>query len=150
MAFFYVGFVLDVLLVASIKLVVQRRRPTYDDFKFHFGPDSFSFPSGHSSRALFILLYALFMVLDSRSIWSGDFTNAVGFVVLGGCVAFWALFVAYSRVALGRHYFSDMVFGAFLGILEYELCVQAYHYALTYQDHLPLPLELVSLHAYAS
>ena len=44
--------ILDIVLIATIKAFVRRRRPALnaDDMFFTKGPDKFSFPSGHASR----------------------------------------------------------------------------------------------------
>ena len=47
------GFVLDLILVGSIKGLFRRPRPVYNkegDFVLVVSVDKFSFPSGHSSR----------------------------------------------------------------------------------------------------
>jgi len=47
------GFVLDLVMVGTIKGLVRRGRPVYNkegDFALVVSVDKFSFPSGHSSR----------------------------------------------------------------------------------------------------
>ena len=47
------GFIIDLLVVGTIKGIVRRRRPVYNDesdFTVVVSVDKFSFPSGHSSR----------------------------------------------------------------------------------------------------
>ncbi|GAB1860393.1 Phospholipid phosphatase 6 [Camponotus japonicus] len=51
-----IGLLLDILLIAVIKAITRRRRPTSNDDSFTIGPDKYSFPSGHASRATFIVL----------------------------------------------------------------------------------------------
>lgn len=38
-----------------------------------------------------------------------------------GLVLLWAVFVIVSRVLLGRHYVSDVMFGILIGLVEYRL-----------------------------
>ena len=50
---FLLAFVLDLLLVGSLKSVFQRPRPIYNssgDFILVVSVDQYSFPSGHASR----------------------------------------------------------------------------------------------------
>lgn len=98
------GLVLDIVYVAVIKAATRRRRPTITEDLFTLGPDKFSFPSGHASRAFFILLF--FTVLDP-----------ISFVFWPPLCA-WAVSVALSRLLLYRHHILDISAGALLGVLE--------------------------------
>lgn len=98
------GLILDVVFVASLKAATRRRRPTIDDSFTSIGPDKFSFPSGHASRAFFILLF--FTVLQP-----------LPFLFWPPIIA-WAVSVSLSRLLLYRHHILDMLAGITLGILE--------------------------------
>lgn len=64
-----------------------------------------SFPSGHTSKAfMFIPLIVLF-----RDSWLKWFAVA-------GSIA-WGIFVASSRVVIGAHYASDVLFSAFFSVI---------------------------------
>ncbi|XP_020807288.1 phospholipid phosphatase 6 [Drosophila serrata] len=98
------GLVLDVVVVAVLKALVRRRRPVASKDMMTIGPDKFSFPSGHASRAFFVLLF--FAKLYPLHI-----------VFLMPMTA-WAVSVAISRLILQRHYVLDICAGAVIGILE--------------------------------
>lgn len=98
------ALVLDILFVAGIKAATRRRRPSIDDGFLSIGPDKFSFPSGHASRAFLILMF--FVVLDP--VW----------FVLWPPLFAWAISVALSRLLLYRHHILDVCAGALLGVIE--------------------------------
>lgn len=63
-----------------------------------------SFPSGHASRAFFILFFFTVLNPVSYFIWPPIFA--------------WATSVALSRLLLYRHHILDVSAGVLLGILE--------------------------------
>ena len=105
---FMFGFLLDLFLVGSIKLLVKRKRPKTNikEGEYTFKADHYSFPSGHASRAIFISSF----VRMYFSLSNIPFLNL--FVVLLG----WS--VAVSRILMSRHYLSDVVCGIFVGKLN--------------------------------
>ncbi|KAK8538122.1 hypothetical protein V6N13_096095 [Hibiscus sabdariffa] len=115
------GHLLDLVLIGLIKLTFRRARPHYNpNMSAVVHADNFSFPSGHASRVLFLatLFHLIFqhneeLVSDFIQRW---IKFEPGFVVLGVWV--WAIMTATSRVLLGRHFFFDVLAGAFVGALE--------------------------------
>lgn len=82
--------------------------------------DSFSFPSGHASRVLFLATLFHLIVINDVGVISEFIQRWVkfepGFVLFGVWV--WAITTATSRVLLGRHFLFDVLAGALLGVLE--------------------------------
>mmetsp|Transcript_6279 Transcript_6279/g.8108 ORF Transcript_6279/g.8108 Transcript_6279/m.8108 type:complete len:291 (-) Transcript_6279:375-1247(-) len=105
------------LCEAGLKLLVQRDRPPYkkqSNFICMLG-ERCSFPSGHAARAGYAAMIFSsphfgpnFELLTSMPLW---FQTSFGYIM-----AFWAVCVCLSRVALGKHFVSDVVAGCLLGV----------------------------------
>jgi len=90
--------------VEVIKEVTARQRPVQDSHGefFQYGkPETSSFPSGHSMGAFTVATVFAHIYADKK--W-------MPWVAYGSAAA-----VAWSRVALGRHFPSDVIAGAILG-----------------------------------
>jgi undecaprenyl-diphosphatase len=123
------------LLNEWVKVLVHRHRPFVD------GPfvdwTGYSFASGHTIGAT--LLYgqlALFIVpaIKSRRWRVLTVSTATLFVLL----------VGFSRIALGAHYFTDVLGGIILGILWLAFCL--FIKKSMHRNHLstPVPADLVT------
>ena len=104
------------LLNEWVKLLVHRHRPFADGWFVDWS--GYSFASGHTIGAT--LLYgqiALFLVpvVKSRRGRAFLFSGAMFVISL----------VGFSRIALGAHYFTDVLAGMFLGATWLTLCVIA-------------------------
>ncbi|XP_050462487.1 polyisoprenoid diphosphate/phosphate phosphohydrolase PLPP6-like [Cataglyphis hispanica] len=99
-----IGLLFDTILVAVIKAITRRRRPISNDDLFAIGPDKYSFPSGHSSRAAFIVYFFFY-------IWS------IPLICVPPLLA-WSFSVCMSRLLMRRHHILDVLVGVFLGIFE--------------------------------
>jgi membrane-associated phospholipid phosphatase len=108
------GYVLAQLLgpvitVRALKMVVARGRPDLVD---HPGADTLpsltwsaafhSFPSGHAAD---LVTSMIFVALLAHRVW------VTGFVLA------WAIAVGWSRVALAKHFPSDVIGGAAIGVV---------------------------------
>lgn len=103
------GLLLDLVLVAMVKGVVRRPRPTYNrmDMFATVSVDRYSFPSGHATRAAMcgrFLLAHLVLAAPLRVL-----------------VLLWTGLVGLSRVLLGRHNVTDVMFGFWMGYCQYNL-----------------------------
>ncbi len=100
-------FLIGVLIIAPIKKFIDRDRP-FEALKnievLEREPTSRSFPSWHSYNvASQGLLFALLL-------------NSPIMVII---VAIIVIFVSFSRIQLGVHYTTDVICGAFIGILGF-------------------------------
>ncbi len=111
--------IINVLLfVQIIKLLVGRVRfydllPDYSNYTPWYVPVGItgnqSFPSGHASMAAMILPC---LILLRKREWK-DPWRIIGTIVIIG----WVFFVAASRVVIGAHYASDVLFSSEFGAL---------------------------------
>ncbi|GMJ00390.1 lipid phosphate phosphatase beta [Hibiscus trionum] len=115
------GHLLDLALIGLIKLTFRRARPHYNpNMSPAVHADNFSFPSGHASRVLFLATLSHLVFQNNEELVSDFIQRWIKiepeFVLLGVWV--WAIMTATSRVLLGRHFFFDVLAGAFVGVLE--------------------------------
>lgn len=93
---------LNTLLIGLLKYTVDRPRPfiTHETIEQIAEASSPSFPSGHTAFAFTTAVVLVLMFRDLK---------------LRGLILCWALLVAYSRLALGVHYPSDVLGSMLLG-----------------------------------
>ncbi|MCP2045912.1 phosphatase PAP2 family protein [Pontibacter sp. HSC-36F09] len=93
---------LNILFIGLLKYTIDRPRPfvTHDTIEQIAEASSPSFPSGHTA---FAFTAAVVLVLMFRN------------PALRGLLLTWAFLVAYSRLALGVHYPSDVLGSMLLG-----------------------------------
>jgi len=97
-------------LVSFLKSFFARQRPGECPDHFFGGTFScFSFPSGHSTFALYF--YGLIIYLGLRF---GVFSFRKRWLIISG-IAFLVILIAFSRLYLGFHFLSDVVGGFLLG-----------------------------------
>ena len=106
--YFYLS-TLSLLISASIthliKWLVHRPRP-YQNSPFIHSLTSgggWSFPSGHTAE-VFTLVFSLWFLYKNPSLQSA--------------ILLWALFIAYTRIAFGVHYPSDILGGIAIAVFS--------------------------------
>lgn len=98
------ALILDIIVVAIVKALVRRRRPVPMNKLLEVGPDKYSFPSGHASRAALIAFILMYQ-------------DPVSIIFFPPLLA-WVTSVSVSRVLAQRHYILDVLAGIGLGLLE--------------------------------
>uniref|UniRef100_A0A8C3F7J1 Polyisoprenoid diphosphate/phosphate phosphohydrolase PLPP6 n=1 Tax=Chrysemys picta bellii TaxID=8478 RepID=A0A8C3F7J1_CHRPI len=103
------ALLLDLVLVAVVKGLVRRRRPTHNkmDMFVTISVDKYSFPSGHATRAAMVCRFVLHHLVLA--------------IPLRVLVVLWAIIVGISRVMLGRHNVTDVAFGFIMGYMQYNV-----------------------------
>ena len=110
----------DLAIVGSCKLLMRRQRPAHnkkDMIQVIRLVDKYSFPSGHTTRAVSMALFiTTYFPMSS---------------ILQYCIYSWCVVLAASRVMLGRHHVLDVGCGCIIGVLQYVLTV---HYCWIPKD----------------
>ncbi|KAL4173933.1 hypothetical protein KRP22_005878 [Phytophthora ramorum] len=109
----------DIIAIMLLKLVFHRQRPPFHQADMRFvGPDQHSFPSGHSTRVW--AMVAMLVYLAGTHPWIlREFFYGLSPAVLVSVSIVWALIINFSRVALGRHYPTDVLAGTLIGFLVF-------------------------------
>lgn len=112
----------NILFVSLVKIFWGRIRfrdlsDYYSDFTPWYLPQGItghqSFPSGHA--AMGFMMIALFIFVSDKSLYKRLIFKAV--------IISWALAVCSSRVIIGAHFTSDVLFGSFIMIIVYMLLI---------------------------
>ena len=112
---FFYGYI---LFVQPLKIFWGRIRfrdlaANYSDFTPWYLPQGItgdqSFPSGHAATGF--MMIALFVFFADKPFYKR--------IIIKGLIISWALAVCVSRVFIGAHFTSDVLFGAFAIIISY-------------------------------
>ncbi len=100
--------ILDILVVAPMKLLFRRRRPSFNQGVMPMSVSSvdiYAFPSGHASRCAALAAYFCYVppFLLRTHLW----------YIWGGAVAL-------SRILSGRHHTSDVCVGILAGLVVFD------------------------------
>ena len=101
------SLILTILIVIFLKLLFARERPfEFIDYFPFTNIQDYSFPSNHAAIAFAILPFLLKEFKKLKYL----------------CIVF-AILAAYSRIYLGVHYLSDVIFGALIGYFTSEYMI---------------------------
>ncbi|BAF71244.1 phosphatase PAP2 family protein [Sulfurovum sp. NBC37-1] len=113
--FFLFSFLGATLLFNLFKFTVRRARPDTSLFELA----TYSFPSGHTTMAT-VLALALYVVFVKR------IDAGVPRALLLLLCILWPVMIAFTRVYLNVHWFSDVIAGLSLGLFWVTLSTMVY------------------------
>ena len=116
--FFVLSMFFGSLVVNAVKLLGQRPRPEVASL---VSEQTYAFPSGHSANAMIFYGWLIFLVWRQVS---NDFLK--WFYI--GLLSLLIFLVGLSRIYLGVHYPSDVVFGYLLGLSWLFLAIWQYRH----------------------
>ena len=109
------SFSLLLVYVVSViyKNIFRRERPIYNLIS---KPKDFSFPSGHTMCS--VLFYGLLIYLVNKHIKNNyiKYTIMIFLIII-------ILLVAFSRIYLNVHFFTDVIVGGILGFICLSMCI---------------------------
>lgn len=111
--FIFLAVIISGVVTDIIKWIMGRYRPheyfndnLYGFDFFHTKGPYTSFPSGHTTTAFAMAMILSFLFPRLKWIW-----------------LFFAILIGLSRIVLAQHYVSDVVFGAYVGIVTVMLII---------------------------
>ena len=119
-ALFIVSTLIVTLFTFGIKILINRPRPSADLVNIVENAQYQSFPSGHTSFYVTYFGFMMFLMLRHHEI-PRKIRLPVIFLSL-----FLILSVAFSRIYLGAHWFTDVMAGFVLGILILYFIIRIY------------------------
>lgn len=126
--------VLGELAVTGLKYTLKRVRP---DNPIYVGIEQFSFPSGHTTMSVVTYGFLIFLLVRGKSM------TAKAVLALAATCA--VALIAFSRLYLGVHWFSDVLASLSLGLTWVALLSLAYMHSMHPQHRQGWPLALMAL-----
>jgi undecaprenyl-diphosphatase len=133
LAYWVAAAVFAELLVGALKYGLGRARPP----TAYVAIDEYSFPSGHAALSMVVYGFLAFLLGHRKSGW-----QQTAFALCAGGMA---VLVAFSRLYLGAHWFSDVIASFGLGIAWIALLSIAYIHHVRERTIRATPVLLVVL-----
>jgi undecaprenyl-diphosphatase len=131
LAYWIAAVVFAELLVSMLKYGLERQRPDTP----YAGVDPYSFPSGHAALSIVVYGFLAFLVAHGKPGWQR--------VVVALPAVSIAVLIAFSRLYLGAHWFSDVMASLGLGLAWIGLLCIAYINHVHEKPLRTLPMSIV-------
>lgn len=102
------------IVINNLKNYIIRPRPwiLYTDLNSIYYPPGYSFPSGHAYQAFALILPPIMTLINDE-----NFKHDLKKIVLTLILLILAGLIAFSRIVVGVHFLSDVLFGIGIAIL---------------------------------
>lgn len=101
------------ILISGLKAAFSRDRPNILE---EYDGTGYSFPSGHSTAPIVFYGFIMYLVIRSK-------LNALAKWLINIFLGILILLIAFSRLPLGVHYFTDVIGGLALGLTWLVSCI---------------------------
>lgn len=101
------------ILISGLKAAFLRDRPNILE---EYDGTGYSFPSGHSTAPIVFYGFIMYLVIRSK-------LNALAKWLINIFLGILILLIAFSRLPLGVHYFTDVIGGLALGLTWLVSCI---------------------------
>lgn len=101
------------ILISGLKAAFSRDRPNIFE---EYDGTGYSFPSGHSTAPIVFYGFIIYLILRSK-------LSALAKWLLNISLGVLILLIAFSRLPLGVHYFTDIIGGLALGLTWLLSCI---------------------------
>lgn len=101
------------ILISGLKVAFSRDRPNILE---EYDGIGYSFPSGHSTAPIVFYGFIMYLVIRSK-------LNALAKWLINIFLGILILLIAFSRLPLGVHYFTDVLGGLALGLTWLVSCI---------------------------
>lgn len=101
------------VLTPFLKWIFDRPRPNADQIQVFFHEAGYGFPSGHALGA--VLFAVAIIIMINQKNWLSFTLATVGVLAVG-----------ISRIFLGVHWITDILFGYLIGIIWVSICIKIF------------------------
>ena len=119
-AFYICATLISGVVSSSLKIIINRPRPTEDMVRIIGETKRQSFPSGH------VLFYVVFFGFLTLLMYHLKSINTRLRIILGCISLFFVFTIPFSRIYVGAHWFTDVLGGFLFGLLC--LLILGYYY----------------------
>jgi len=122
----YVSILLTTIVVFLTKIIVARHRP---DIALYI-TNTYSFPSSHTALSIVFYWFIFYYFFKISSTWNSKVNKILLFLLI-------IFLISFSRLYLQVHYFSDILWGIFIGFIGLLLWIFLTEVKVSYKIIIP-------------